>query len=102
MAAQAHPSSSSKAVLCSLCGLPGAEPWVGWEMGGGRAGACPAASVTAGTDPHPQVCLFVGLYYNVIIGWSIFYFFKSFQYPLPWSECPVVRNGTVAGKYGPP
>ncbi|EHB07235.1 Orphan sodium- and chloride-dependent neurotransmitter transporter NTT4 [Heterocephalus glaber] len=44
------------------------------------------------------VCLFVGLYYNVIIGWSIFYFFKSFQYPLPWSECPVIRNGTVAGK----
>ncbi|XP_059946217.1 sodium-dependent neutral amino acid transporter SLC6A17 isoform X2 [Mesoplodon densirostris] len=42
------------------------------------------------------VCLFVGLYYNVIIGWSIFYFFKSFQYPLPWSECPVARNGTVA------
>ncbi|XP_034979917.1 sodium-dependent neutral amino acid transporter SLC6A17 [Zootoca vivipara] len=42
------------------------------------------------------VCLFVGLYYNVIIGWSIFYFFKSFQYPLPWGECPVIRNGTVA------
>uniref|UniRef100_A0A2K6G3Z3 Transporter n=1 Tax=Propithecus coquereli TaxID=379532 RepID=A0A2K6G3Z3_PROCO len=42
------------------------------------------------------VCLFVGLYYNVIIGWSIFYFFQSFQYPLPWSECPVIRNGTVA------
>ncbi|XP_010003731.1 PREDICTED: sodium-dependent neutral amino acid transporter SLC6A17 isoform X2 [Chaetura pelagica] len=42
------------------------------------------------------VCFFVGLYYNVIIGWSIFYFFKSFQYPLPWSECPVVRNGSVA------
>ncbi|XP_029429354.1 sodium-dependent neutral amino acid transporter SLC6A17 isoform X2 [Rhinatrema bivittatum] len=40
------------------------------------------------------VCLFVGLYYNVIIGWSIFYFFKSFQYPLPWSECPIVRNGS--------
>ncbi|XP_042319431.1 sodium-dependent neutral amino acid transporter SLC6A17 [Sceloporus undulatus] len=42
------------------------------------------------------VCLFVGLYYNVIIGWSIFYFFKSFQYPLPWSECPLLRNGSVA------
>ncbi|XP_015262069.1 PREDICTED: sodium-dependent neutral amino acid transporter SLC6A17 isoform X2 [Gekko japonicus] len=42
------------------------------------------------------VCLFVGLYYNVIIGWSIFYFFKSFQYPLPWSECPIIKNGTVA------
>ncbi|XP_027712590.1 sodium-dependent neutral amino acid transporter SLC6A17 isoform X2 [Vombatus ursinus] len=41
------------------------------------------------------VCIFVGLYYNVIIAWSIFYFFKSFQYPLPWSECPVIRNGTT-------
>ncbi|OXB67218.1 hypothetical protein ASZ78_015859 [Callipepla squamata] len=42
------------------------------------------------------VCFFVGLYYNVIIGWSIFYFFKSFQYPLPWSECPIVKNGSMA------
>ncbi|XP_028652946.1 sodium-dependent neutral amino acid transporter SLC6A17 [Erpetoichthys calabaricus] len=41
------------------------------------------------------VCFFVGLYYNVIIGWSIFYFFKSFQYPLPWSECPLIKNGSV-------
>lgn len=55
-------------------------------------------------DPCPppsspaQVCFFVGLYYNVIIGWSIFYFFKSFQYPLPWSECPIVKNGSVAGE----
>lgn len=48
----------------------------------------------------PQVCFFVGLYYNVIIGWSIFYFFKSFQYPLPWSECPIARNGSVAGEEG--
>ncbi|XP_077151332.1 sodium-dependent neutral amino acid transporter SLC6A17 [Ranitomeya variabilis] len=41
------------------------------------------------------VCFFVGLYYNVIIGWSIFYFFKSFQNPLPWYECPSVKNGSV-------
>lgn len=41
------------------------------------------------------VCFFVGLYYNVIIGWSIFYFFKSFQSPLPWSECPLITNGNV-------
>lgn len=47
------------------------------------------------------MCFFVGLYYNVIIGWSIFYFFKSFQYPLPWSECPIVKNGSVAGKGWP-
>ncbi|KAK6472165.1 sodium-dependent neutral amino acid transporter SLC6A17 [Huso huso] len=43
-----------------------------------------------------MVCFFVGLYYNVIIGWSIFYFFKSFQYPLPWSECPLVKNGSLS------
>ncbi|XP_013875424.1 sodium-dependent neutral amino acid transporter SLC6A17 [Austrofundulus limnaeus] len=43
-----------------------------------------------------MVCGFVGLYYNVIIGWSIFYFFQSFQYPLPWAECPIKRNGTQA------
>ncbi|KAM7412043.1 hypothetical protein PAMA_021829 [Pampus argenteus] len=43
-----------------------------------------------------MVCGFVGLYYNVIIGWSIFYFFQSFQYPLPWAECPITRNGSQA------
>ncbi|XP_068599407.1 sodium-dependent neutral amino acid transporter SLC6A17 [Brachionichthys hirsutus] len=43
-----------------------------------------------------MVCGFVGLYYNVIIGWSIFYFFQSFQYPLPWAECPIQRNGSQA------
>ncbi|CAK6955535.1 sodium-dependent neutral amino acid transporter SLC6A17-like [Scomber scombrus] len=43
-----------------------------------------------------MVCGFVGLYYNVIIGWSIFYFVQSFQFPLPWSECPIRRNGTLA------
>ncbi|KAK6303972.1 hypothetical protein J4Q44_G00264260 [Coregonus suidteri] len=44
-----------------------------------------------------MVCGFVGLYYNVIIGWSIFYFFQSFQYPLPWAECPIrVINGSQA------
>ncbi|CAL8323268.1 unnamed protein product [Merluccius merluccius] len=43
-----------------------------------------------------MVCGFVGLYYNVIIGWSIFYFFQSFQSPLPWAECPLRRNGSQA------
>ncbi|XP_035604414.1 sodium-dependent neutral amino acid transporter B(0)AT2-like isoform X2 [Oncorhynchus keta] len=39
------------------------------------------------------VCFFVALYYNVIIGWSLFYLGNSFQYPLPWKECP--KNITV-------
>lgn len=41
-----------------------------------------------------MVCFFVALYYNVIIGWSLFYFSQSFQQPLPWHECPLVKNAT--------
>ncbi|XP_018590540.2 sodium-dependent neutral amino acid transporter B(0)AT2-like [Scleropages formosus] len=42
------------------------------------------------------VCFFVALYYNVIIAWSLFYLGSSFQYPLPWEECPEpVNNQTV-------
>ncbi|CAN9498816.1 unnamed protein product [Ophioblennius macclurei] len=40
------------------------------------------------------VCFFVALYYNVIISWSLFYFSQSFQQPLPWHECPLVKNAT--------
>lgn len=40
----------------------------------------------------PQVCFFVALYYNVIISWSLFYFSQSFQDPLPWKECPLIKN----------
>ncbi|XP_036382505.1 sodium-dependent neutral amino acid transporter B(0)AT2-like [Megalops cyprinoides] len=38
------------------------------------------------------VCFFVALYYNVIIGWSLFYLGSSFQYPLPWQQCPQLSN----------
>nr|XP_033817517.1 sodium-dependent neutral amino acid transporter B(0)AT2-like isoform X2 [Geotrypetes seraphini] len=41
-----------------------------------------------------MVCFFVALYYNVIIGWSVFYIFHSFQYPLPWESCPTAPNQT--------
>uniref|UniRef100_T1J242 Transporter n=1 Tax=Strigamia maritima TaxID=126957 RepID=T1J242_STRMM len=30
----------------------------------------------------------VALYYNTIIAWCLFYFFQSFQSPLPWADCP--------------
>uniref|UniRef100_A0A8C4XCD8 Transporter n=1 Tax=Erpetoichthys calabaricus TaxID=27687 RepID=A0A8C4XCD8_ERPCA len=29
----------------------------------------------------------VAIYYNCIIGYSIYYLFASFQFPLPWSDC---------------
>ncbi|XP_059917623.1 sodium-dependent neutral amino acid transporter B(0)AT2 [Gadus macrocephalus] len=38
------------------------------------------------------VCFFVALYYNVIISWSLFYFSQSFQQPLPWHECPLIKE----------
>ncbi|XP_020375551.2 sodium- and chloride-dependent neutral and basic amino acid transporter B(0+)-like [Rhincodon typus] len=33
------------------------------------------------------VSAFVALYYNCIIGYILYYFIASFQYPLPWSGC---------------
>ncbi|XP_034715820.1 sodium-dependent neutral amino acid transporter B(0)AT2-like [Etheostoma cragini] len=41
------------------------------------------------------VCFFVALYYNVILAWSLFYLGNSFQYPLPWEQCPEQGNITV-------
>ncbi|XP_015999111.2 sodium-dependent neutral amino acid transporter B(0)AT2 [Rousettus aegyptiacus] len=40
------------------------------------------------------VCFLVALYYNVIIAWSLFYFSQSFQQPLPWDQCPLVKNAS--------
>ncbi|XP_044298920.1 sodium-dependent neutral amino acid transporter B(0)AT1-like isoform X1 [Varanus komodoensis] len=40
------------------------------------------------------VSFLVGLYYNTIIAWVMWYFFNSFQEPLPWSECPLNGNKT--------
>ncbi|XP_043849933.1 orphan sodium- and chloride-dependent neurotransmitter transporter NTT5 [Dromiciops gliroides] len=40
------------------------------------------------------VCFMVIIYYNVVIAWSIFYLSNSFQYPLPWSYCPVWTNAS--------
>ena len=30
---------------------------------------------------------FIGLYYNMIIAWTIYYFFASFTPALPWQYC---------------
>uniref|UniRef100_A0A7E4UQ34 Transporter n=1 Tax=Panagrellus redivivus TaxID=6233 RepID=A0A7E4UQ34_PANRE len=41
------------------------------------------------------VSYLVGLYYNVIITWCIFYLYNSFTFgDLPWAVCPVDTNGT--------
>ncbi|XP_071377562.1 sodium-dependent neutral amino acid transporter B(0)AT1-like [Centroberyx affinis] len=40
------------------------------------------------------VSLLVGLYYNTIMAWIMWYLFNSFQDPLPWTQCPLNENGT--------
>ncbi|XP_034017227.1 sodium-dependent neutral amino acid transporter B(0)AT1-like [Thalassophryne amazonica] len=40
------------------------------------------------------VSLLVGLYYNTIMAWIMWYLFNSFQDPLPWSQCPLNANKT--------
>jgi SNF family Na+-dependent transporter len=40
------------------------------------------------------VSFMVSLYYNTIIAWVMWYFFNSFQDPLPWNECPINENHT--------
>ncbi|XP_053718305.1 sodium-dependent neutral amino acid transporter B(0)AT1-like [Synchiropus splendidus] len=40
------------------------------------------------------VSLFIGVYYNTIMAWVMWYLFNSFQNPLPWSQCPLNENRT--------
>lgn len=39
------------------------------------------------------VSFLVGLFYNTILAWVLWYFFHSFQEPLPWAHCPVSVTG---------
>uniref|UniRef100_H2ZXA6 Transporter n=2 Tax=Latimeria chalumnae TaxID=7897 RepID=H2ZXA6_LATCH len=40
------------------------------------------------------VSFLVGLFYNTILAWVLWYFFHSFQNPLPWQYCPLNENRT--------
>lgn len=40
------------------------------------------------------VSFMVALYYNTLIAWIMWYFFNSFQDPLPWANCPLNENRT--------
>uniref|UniRef100_A0A3Q3LDU5 Transporter n=1 Tax=Mastacembelus armatus TaxID=205130 RepID=A0A3Q3LDU5_9TELE len=43
-----------------------------------------------------MVTLIVSIYYNVIIAYSLYYMFASFQSPLPWSSCLSWENTTFS------
>ncbi|KAM8813173.1 inactive sodium-dependent neutral amino acid transporter B(0)AT3 isoform 2-T2 [Rhynchonycteris naso] len=40
------------------------------------------------------VSFIIGLYYNTVLTWVLWYLLNSFQHPLPWSTCPLNRNRT--------
>ncbi|XP_033831046.1 inactive sodium-dependent neutral amino acid transporter B(0)AT3 [Periophthalmus magnuspinnatus] len=40
------------------------------------------------------VSFLVSLFYNTLLAWILWYFFHSFQDPLPWSTCPLNQNRT--------
>nr|XP_057903665.1 sodium-dependent neutral amino acid transporter B(0)AT1-like [Doryrhamphus excisus] len=40
------------------------------------------------------VSFLVAVYYNTLIAWIMWYFFNSFQSPLPWTQCPLNDNRT--------
>ncbi|KAJ0054856.1 hypothetical protein NL108_006302 [Boleophthalmus pectinirostris] len=40
------------------------------------------------------VSFLVSLFYNTLLAWVLWYFFHSFQDPLPWSTCPLNANRT--------
>ncbi|KAB0393807.1 hypothetical protein E2I00_001240 [Balaenoptera physalus] len=63
--------------------------------------ACPEPTSECRSPASPApgiasmfVSFMVGLYYNTIIAWVMWYFFNSFQDPLPWSQCPLNANQT--------
>lgn len=40
------------------------------------------------------VSFLVGLFYNMILAWILWYLFNSFQNPVPWNVCPLNTNHT--------
>ncbi|KAL4646924.1 sodium-dependent neutral amino acid transporter B(0)AT3-like [Arapaima gigas] len=45
------------------------------------------------------VSFLVGVFYNTILAWVLWYFFHSFQNPLPWRSCPILNNITGESGY---
>lgn len=73
---------------------------VGWQSPKSSPPApCPLSSVTPSNPPSsPQVCVLVVLYNSALVSWSLFYLGQSFDYPLPWQNCPLIENLSMVGK----
>ncbi|XP_049757719.1 orphan sodium- and chloride-dependent neurotransmitter transporter NTT5-like [Elephas maximus indicus] len=40
------------------------------------------------------VCFIEGLVFNLVNCWSLLYLSQSFQFPVPWETCPLVKNSS--------
>ncbi|KAG3256480.1 orphan sodium- and chloride-dependent neurotransmitter transporter NTT5-like, transcript variant X6 [Ictidomys tridecemlineatus] len=41
------------------------------------------------------VCMLMSLYNSAVLSWSLYYLANSFDHPLPWDYCPLVKNISV-------
>ncbi|KAK3536935.1 hypothetical protein QTP86_027053 [Hemibagrus guttatus] len=77
-------------IMLSVAGLPlfFMESSVGQFCSQGPINMWKAVPILQGVGITMMlVGTFVSIYYNVIIAYSIYYMFASFQFPLPWSDC---------------
>ncbi|XP_063041040.1 sodium-dependent neutral amino acid transporter B(0)AT1-like [Engraulis encrasicolus] len=70
---------------------------IGQRLRGGSVGVWRSISpyLTGVGIASMMVSFLVALYYNTILSWVMWYFFNSFQNPLPWSQCPINDNRTA-------
>ena len=45
--------------------------------------------------------VYMGMYYNTIIGWAVYYFMASFTSELPWTDCGHPWNTNSCTLVGP-
>ncbi|XP_019112069.2 sodium- and chloride-dependent neutral and basic amino acid transporter B(0+) [Larimichthys crocea] len=77
-------------LMLPLCGIPlfFLESAFGQFCSQGPANVWRAVPLLQGVGLSMVVLSFLmGIYYNVIVAYSLYYMFASFQSPLPWSSC---------------
>ncbi|XP_060714050.1 sodium- and chloride-dependent neutral and basic amino acid transporter B(0+) [Tachysurus vachellii] len=77
-------------IMLSVAGLPlfFMESSVGQFCSQGPINMWKAVPILQGVGITMMlVSTLVSIYYNIIIAYSIYYMFASFQFPLPWSDC---------------
>ncbi|KAM9632792.1 orphan sodium- and chloride-dependent neurotransmitter transporter NTT5 [Trichechus inunguis] len=45
-----------------------------------------------------MVCFIEGLVFSLVNCWNLLYLSQSFQFPVPWETCPLVKNSSGFGK----